>query len=173
MVGRVGFRRNPALDARSARLRQRAPGLPEQDRRHEEERSEAGERDGDLHHLMLRDEARRKLGEDLLELIRRLGRVVFAPGRLSDPLQRRLVDRAAEAATTAAASGTRESAAESTEAAGVAAACWFATDELLAAAEVRVARVVRPEADRVDADPTVGGLTGGLERIGAGVARAV
>ena len=60
------------------------------------------ERDADLDDLVARDEVGRQLGEDLVELLGALGRVVLAAGRVGHGGQRLLVDRAAEAAARAA-----------------------------------------------------------------------
>ena len=102
---------------------------------------------------MLEDEVGRQLGEDLLELLGALGRVVLAAGLVGDRGQRLLVDRAPEAAARAA-----EPAAAAELRVGRAVVARLRADELGAAARRPLARVRRPEADRVDAQPAIGRL---------------
>ena len=108
--------------------------------------------------------------EDGLELVRARGRVVGRTGRVRDGGQRRLVDRPAEARPAATPAPT---AAEATATVVGGACARLVADELLPAARVLGARVVGPEADRVDADPAIGGLLGGLGRVRPGVAGAI
>ncbi len=104
-----------------------------------------------------------RLGEDALELVGALGRVVGRAGHVGDLLERLVVDAAPEpaAATAAAEPATPEPVAR------------LAAPELRRAGRVELAAVRRPEADRVDADAARRRLLRGLERIRAEVAGAV
>src|SRR5262245_43614903 len=115
-------------------LRQRSPSPPEQQRRAGEERAEAHEAERDLGHLVLGDQRRRQVLEDLDELLGAVGRVVGPAGHVGDLLERVLVDAAGEAAEAATAA---EAAAAEQPAAGLVA------DELLAADRVEVAAILR------------------------------
>ena len=74
-------------------LRQGSPGLAEQDAQGDEHRAESHEQHADFHDLRLRDQIRRQVREDLLELVRARRRVVLAAGRLGDGQERLLIDR--------------------------------------------------------------------------------
>src|SRR4029079_10144406 len=77
---------------------QRPPALAEQDREREQDGADRDERDADLDHLVTHDQVRRELLEDVVELLRALGRVVLAAGRVGDRGERVLVDRPPETA---------------------------------------------------------------------------
>src|SRR5215210_5933410 len=119
-------------------LWQRPPRPPEQQAEPGEQPAEAEEADAHLDGLLLRDQVRRQLLEDLLELGRGLGRLVRAAGEACDRLQGLLVDPAPKPAEPAA-----ESAAAAEAVAGLVA------DELLPADRVESAALRRTEADRV------------------------
>src|SRR5690349_21896604 len=78
-----------------------APGLPEEDRAGREEGAQGDEDHAQLGDLVLEDRVGRQVGEDVLELVRALGRVILRPGRVGDRGQRALVDAAPEALATA------------------------------------------------------------------------
>ena len=98
---------------------------------------------------MARDQVSRQLPEHLDQLPGVFGQVVLAAGRVRDRHQRLLVDRSTQSATGA----TEAAAAEPGILEPLAAVAGLAADLLRAAPRSSTARILRPEPDRVDADP--------------------
>src|SRR5688572_28429201 len=147
-------------------LRQRPPGLPQQDREADQDHRDRGEGHADLDDLVGHDEVRREVGEDLVELAGVLREVVLPAGRLGDGHQRLLVDRPAEAAATAAEATAAEARVEPL----LTAVAGLVADVLRPAAWGPPPGILRPEADREDPNAPSGRLLRGLDRLRAGIA---
>ena len=139
------------------------PRPPEKEPERRQEPAQPDEPEADLDDLALRDQGGRQAGEDLLELLRALGREVHAAGDVRDGPERVLVDAAREAA---AAEATAAEAAEP-------AVAGLVADELAPADRIEIAALRRAVPDRVDAEAAIRGLVGRVDRIRPGVARPV
>ena len=150
------------------RLRQRAPGLAEEDRQRDQEHPERHERDADLHDLVLGDQVRRQVREDRVRARRR-----SRPGSTCRRSRRRLPSACPRRSRAGSRLRRHRHRRRSRRPPRPEALARLAPDELRPAARALVARVVGPEPDRVDADAARGRLLRGLDRLGPGVARAV
>jgi len=117
-------------------LRERPPGLPQQERQGRQKSAQPDEACADLHDLVLGDEVRRQSQEDPFELAGTLGRVVRPACQGRNLLKGALVDPTAEARRAAAPARTTEAASPERASAG------FPSEELLGAFSPEGARPV-------------------------------
>lgn len=76
--------------------------MPEQreaDRKRSQERAEGGKCHADFRGFVLSDQVRGKTLEDILQLVRTHGRVIFAAGHIGNFLERRLINARSESST--------------------------------------------------------------------------